>query len=105
MAHKHLPPPKPTLLGGNHCRRISTLARSGRSVQQSGKSETKEVVAPAGPLALSPPCRTGSASTLLGRSTCTCPARTCSPAATPADSAATEDSPAQHGASGAARVW
>ena len=129
MAHKHLPPPKPTLLGetifllhqiffpcvkvqsffcvkvGKNCRRILTRGRNGRSVQQSVRSETREVAALAGPLVLSPPCRTESASTQRGSSMCTSPARTSSLAATPVDLDATVDSQEQPGVSGVARVW
>merc|ERR1711971_1541988 len=104
MAHKHLPPAKPTCLVGKECRRTLTPGRNGRSVQQSVRSETREVADPAGLLVLSLPCRTESASTLRGNSMCTCPARTCSPAATPVDLDATVASPEQPGVSGPARV-
>ena len=124
MAHKHLPPPKPALLGetsflfpcvkvfsflcvkvAKDCRRILTRGRNGQSVQRSARSETRGVVALAGPLGLSLPCPTASASTRRGTSMCTCPAKTSSLAATPADLDATVAFLVQPGVSGAGRVW
>merc|ERR1711974_532356 len=67
--------------------------------------ETRGVVARAGPLVLSLPCRTESASTQRENSMCTCPVRISSPAATPADLDAMVASLEQPGVSGAARVW
>merc|ERR1711971_496257 len=103
MAHKHLPPAKPTLLGGEGVPENFDPREKWPECPTIRETETREVADPAGLLVPSLPCRIESASTLRGNSMCTCPARTCSPAATLVDLDATVASPEQPGVSGPAR--
>merc|ERR1712172_434861 len=95
MAHKHLPPAKPTLLGGEGVpenfdpREKWPECPTIREIRDQGGCGS---------------CWAFGAVTAMSDRMCTCPARTCSPAATPVDLDATVASPEQPGVSGPARV-